>query len=61
MVEEAWKAIRKTTTNVHEACGNAVHSIVKTSMVRKSTDNVTAIIIGLSDLGITNTQEYRSI
>ena len=61
VVEVAWKAIRKTSTNVHDACGNAVSSILKTSMMKKSTDNVTAILISFSDLGFGNIQEYRSV
>jgi len=61
VIEVGWKAIRKTTTNIHEACGNAVESILKASMLKKSSDNVTAIIICLSDLGFINTLDYKSL
>ena len=56
MVDEAWKAIRKTTTNIHDACGNAVQAILRAAMHKKSSDNVTAIIVCLSELGFINPQ-----
>lgn len=61
VVEEAWKGINKTNTNIHDACGNAVHTILKTSMQRKSSDNVTAILICFGGLGFGTMDEYKSV
>ena len=38
------------SSNVHQFCGNAVESIMKVSLARKSYDNITAVIIGFNSL-----------
>jgi protein phosphatase 2C family protein 2/3 len=43
------KEIQKSS-NVHQFCGNAVESIMKVSLARKSYDNITAVIIGFNSL-----------
>lgn len=52
MIDEGWKAIKKTKTNIHEACGNAAYWVLRKSMLKRSTDNVTAIVISFRELGL---------
>ena len=47
---------------MHEAVGQAAQSVVKLCMDRKSTDNLTTIIISFGSLGVNNNLgDYASV
>lgn len=44
VIETAWSAMRRDGS-MHEKAGHAVDSLMRESMLRRSSDNLTAIII----------------
>lgn len=61
-MEEIWKSIQKTKSSMdsHKTIGKAAEAVIRQCMRKKSTDNLTLIIIGLGDLGMSKESEYRS-
>lgn len=46
VVDEAWKHLNKSRPQgIHQACGKAAEGIVNMCMKRKSTDNLTVILV----------------
>ena len=56
VVETAWSAMR-SSGSMHEKAGKAVDSLMRESMARRSSDNLTVIMICLGEL---DEQSYRS-
>jgi len=56
VIETAWSAMRREGS-MHEKAGHAVDSLMRESMLRRSSDNVTVIVICLSEM---NELSYRS-
>ena len=56
VIETAWSAMRSSGT-MHEKAGKAVDSLMRESMARRSSDNLTVIIMCLNNL---DEQSYRS-
>jgi hypothetical protein len=48
VIEVAWRAMRREGS-AHEQAGRGVEAVLKEAMRRRSSDNLTAIMIGLSD------------
>lgn len=53
VIETAWSAMKKEGS-VHEQAGKGVDSVLRESMRRRSSDNLTAIMICLSELTVTH-------
>jgi predicted ATP-dependent protease len=49
VIEIAWKAMKKEGS-IHELAGKGVDAILREAMRRKGSDNLTAIMLCLSDL-----------
>jgi protein phosphatase 2C family protein 2/3 len=53
VINEAWRTIKKNKNgSIHEVVGAATQSIVKLCMDKKSSDNLTAILIYLGSFGV---------
>ena len=51
VVSVVWENLKiSQPETVHEACGVAVESVLKSSVARKTLDNITAVVIGFSNL-----------
>ena len=45
-----WRAVRKTTGNVHKVVGECVEMVLKTSVAKRTIDNITAVIVSFKNL-----------
>ena len=51
IVQVAWRAFAdRPVENLHMASGNMTESVIRESLARKSTDNVTAVLIAFPNL-----------
>jgi protein phosphatase 2C family protein 2/3 len=51
VIKKVWNSSRsKKLKNIHEALGKSVENILIESMVKKSHDNITAVIIGFENM-----------
>ena len=55
-----WNAIKKGGS-LHEKAGRGVDSLIEESMLRRSSDNLTAILICLRDLSVDSFKSPKKI
>ena len=50
VIDSIWMTTKEAKTkNIHQQCGIAVDMVMKTSLVRRSLDNVTVVVIAFSN------------
>lgn len=55
VVESAWRGIRESTSNeVHGRCEEAVETVISSALQKRSTDNLTGLLIAFSGLATSN-------
>jgi len=49
-IQTAWTGLREGPTDIHTASGKAVEAVMQLSLLRKSLDNVTVVLVALPGL-----------